>query len=224
VKVTFILFAKLPILGEVKTRIASVAGKKYALELYSKLLNRTLHSATTAAQELIAQGVDTELLWCFSGDWQRCVQAASATPSELVMEFYRTPAKTFAQIESDDLGSRMHASLFATRGARLLFGSDVPGLSVDRLVHAAKRLLATEPESWLVNPTLDGGYCLIGTNTAKLSVPSVFESMPWSTQSVMAMTRQRLSEITAPLIELPLLADVDTYQDAEEYLKAGDLA
>jgi uncharacterized protein len=223
VKITLILFAKLPIFGEVKTRIGQVAGDEYAFQLYSTLLDRTLRSAIAARRELLAQGIDAELLWCFSGDWQSCLAAPDRVPSALVLEFYQSPANAFAQIDSADLGARMHAALFARSGARLLFGSDIPGLSAERIVTAAKRLHVSEAETWLVNPTLDGGYCLIGTNTSQSSAHGVFMNMVWSTESVMAMTRKRLSLSTSRLIELAPLADVDSYPDAEKFLSANSL-
>jgi hypothetical protein len=49
-------------------------------------------------------------------------------------------------------------------------------------------------------------------------------NMVWSTESVMAMTRKRLSLSMSSLIELAPLADVDNYLDAEKFLSANGLA
>jgi uncharacterized protein len=219
-KVTLVLFAKLPILGQVKTRIGRSSGDVYALSLYSKLLDQTLLSANDALRELTAQGIDAELHWCFSGDWACC----SNHPSKLVAQFYRSPHTRFAQLESHDLGQRMHASLFTHTGVRLLFGSDIPDLSAARIAASARQLIDADPETWLINPTHDGGYCMIGTNTRAQSAFEFFENIEWSTPQVMLTTRRRFQERGLRLIELTPLADVDTLADAEAYLNATGFA
>jgi glycosyltransferase A (GT-A) superfamily protein (DUF2064 family) len=59
-------------------------------------------------------------------------------------------------------------------------------------------------------PAEDGGYVLIGAREAHTEL---FSGIAWSTSSVLAETRTRLSTLGLRSLELPPLWDVDTDDD-----------
>ncbi len=59
-------------------------------------------------------------------------------------------------------------------------------------------------------PAADGGYALIGL---RRMLPALFEAMPWSTHTVMAVTRQRLAQAAWRHSELPGVHDIDEPAD-----------
>jgi hypothetical protein len=58
----------------------------------------------------------------------------------------------------------------------------------------------------VLGPAADGGYTLVG-----LSKPHgrLFEGIPWSTDAVYRLTRERAAEIGLPVVEVPGWYDVD---------------
>ena len=77
-------------------------------------------------------------------------------------------------------------------------------------------------------PAEDGGYVLIGaacTEPARRDsiLNALFDDMPWSTDRVMALTRDRLQAISATWHELPALWDVDRPEDHARLQRDGML-
>ena len=59
-------------------------------------------------------------------------------------------------------------------------------------------------------PAEDGGYVLVGLRQPQ---PGLFQGIDWSTERVMAQTRQRAHALGVALHELAPLWDVDTPDD-----------
>ena len=62
----------------------------------------------------------------------------------------------------------------------------------------------------MLGPAEDGGYGLIGLRQA---APKVFADIAWSTETVCAVTAQRLNSLYQYWTLLPLLWDVDRPAD-----------
>src|SRR5262249_53699732 len=108
-----------------------------------------------------------------------------------------------------DLGDRLSGAfqtLFG-RGLRpiLAIGADSPDLPL-RLLDEAVRVLRAERHDVVLGPALDGGYTLIG-----LSRPHAepFRAVPWSTNAVLAVTRERCSVAGLSVHLLDPWEDVD---------------
>jgi glycosyltransferase A (GT-A) superfamily protein (DUF2064 family) len=70
----------------------------------------------------------------------------------------------------------------------------------------------------VIIPVDDGGYGLIGMQRPQ---PALFEGMTWSTSSVMAQTRRRLSRLGLSWREPARLWDVDIPADLDRLAGAG---
>ena len=66
-------------------------------------------------------------------------------------------------------------------------------------------LVPVSPDAAVV-PARDGGYCLLALRRTE---PEVFRSISWSTDAVLAQTRQRLRERGLTFTELATEEDVD---------------
>ena len=104
--------------------------------------------------------------------------------------------------------SLLHAAqgLFARGyGAVCLLNADSPTLPTALLAQAARRL-AEPGERVVLGPAEDGGYYLIGMQTAH---GGLFADIAWSTGSVAEQTRARAAALGVPLVELAPWYDVD---------------
>jgi glycosyltransferase A (GT-A) superfamily protein (DUF2064 family) len=98
----------------------------------------------------------------------------------------------------------------------MVVGTDCPGLTPEHL-RAATRALVDGVDVVIV-PVDDGGYGLIGMRRPQ---PALFDGMTWSTSSVMAETRRRLTQLGLSWREPVRLWDVDVPADLERLARAG---
>ena len=130
---TVSIFARLPVPGQVKTRLIPALGKEEAARVYARLLDHTVTQVRASGLpfELRVTGGEADAFGSLYGD-----------------------VVVTAQGEGD-LGARM--ARVSPPG--LIIGSDCPGLNAAVLRAAADAL--TEREA-VIGPATDGGYYLIG--------------------------------------------------------------
>jgi rSAM/selenodomain-associated transferase 1 len=186
------VFAKAPVAGTVKTRLAPLLGLEGAARLHARLVEHALGEA-------VAAGVGPVELWC-----------APDVSHPFFAECSRRHGVRLRAQCGDDLGERM-AHAFATvhgEGAALvLIGSDCPALDRAALV-AAAQALSRHPA--VIAPAEDGGYGLIALSR---ECAALFEGIAWGTATVMAETRRRLEVSGLRWHELPRTWDVDRPED-----------
>jgi hypothetical protein len=105
--------------------------------------------------------------------------------------------------------------------AAIVVGSDVPGLSAERLAAARDALAVGDA---VLGPSRDGGYDLIGLRRCP---PDLLDGLPWSSAATLARTEQRLVERGFHVERLPETFDVDRVEDLEPLrraLAAGEIA
>lgn len=165
------IFARAPVRGRVKTRLARDVGEDVAFAAYQQLVARTLTELAPGrggfAPEIWVDGHAPAV-----DEWRRRFPV------------FRQPG--------GDLGARM-AAAFAG-GVRVLVGCDIPGLTAGH-VDSALRLLAEADV--VLGPTEDGGYCLIAMNAAR---PAVFAEIPWGTNQVLTATLAAAGALSVRLL------------------------
>jgi rSAM/selenodomain-associated transferase 1 len=182
------ILAKAPVAGSVKTRLIPALGAEGAAALHARLIERTVETANAAA-------IGTVTLW---------VTAPHTCFTALASRFHIS----LATQPEGDLGARMLAAGRAAAGPAIIIGTDCPALRPSHLREAAGAL--RDGTDVVVIPAEDGGYVLIGSRQAQ---PRLFDHMTWSTDQVMAQTRQRLTRAGLTWRELPPLWDVDRPED-----------
>lgn len=187
-----IVFAKAPVPGLAKTRLAPALGATGAAALAERMLRHAL------AQARAADIGPVEL--CAAPDAAHpALQAAAAEQGAHLTEQ-----------GTGDLGLRMHRALarsLTRHGRALLIGTDAPSLDATALRQASSAL--QEHDAVFV-PALDGGYALVGQRQVD---PRWFSDMRWSHDRVMEDTRERLRAAGVRWAELTPVADIDEPAD-----------
>lgn len=199
-----IVFAREPVLGKVKTRLAAQSSDEFALAVYQRLLTRTLRLGARTMRSR-SSGVRAQLM--IAGDW------AGRADAPTLSLFSRAAGAFLWQQPNADLGARMHAAFLAgfEREARriVLMGCDCPSLSHSTINAAFDEL---EHADLVIAPTEDGGYGLIGLTAP---APGLFDSMQWSVADVYQQTLTRAGSLKR--VDLPVQADIDHLPDWQRW-------
>jgi rSAM/selenodomain-associated transferase 1 len=185
------LFARRPEMGRVKTRLGPALPAELAQRLYRGMLLDALGAMRAVP------GAERLLYWADSP----ATGAGNEDPAGFEIRAQR----------GADLGERM-ASAFADlldgpEACALVIGADCPELGPELLEQG---LGALEGHDLVLGPSRDGGYYLIGM---RRSVPALFRDIAWSTEHVLAETRERAAASDMTWVELEPLADIDTPAD-----------
>ena len=199
-----LVFARVPVLGRVKTRLAAGVGAEAALAVYLELLGVTRTAVTSAAVPVTVWLADT---------------VGSRPTTEEAREWRGLAARSQA---AGDLGQRMAAAFdaaFAAGAGRVvIIGTDCPGLTAALLGEAVAHLVHHDA---VLGPATDGGYYLLGL---RRPVPELFVNKAWSTASVLADTLADAKQLQLSVALLPELQDVDTVEDLTVWRNAGRCA
>lgn len=196
-----LVFARAPIPGRTKTRLISALGPDGAADLHRALLRHMLTSAAAAATGPV-------VLW---GTGDDPFGDLPALAREFGAELRNQP--------EGDLGTRMRAALAAALAGAdgaLVVGSDCPWIDADALRSAAVELSRHDA---VLGPAEDGGYVLLGARRAE---PVLFADMPWGTEQVLGITRERLASLGWRWFELEERGDVDRPEDLSALRALGD--
>ena len=188
-----LVFARVPALGRVKSRLAAGVGQPAALAVYRELLaitNTAIVAAGVPATVWLADTAGPEPSAAETAEW--ATHAARCQPE-------------------GDLGARMITAFAAafTAGARrvAIIGTDCPGL---RAGHLTEAFAALDTADVVLGPATDGGYYLLGLRRPQ---PELFANKAWSTASVLADTVADARRLGLRVALLPELRDVDTADD-----------
>jgi rSAM/selenodomain-associated transferase 1 len=189
------IFARWPLPGSAKTRLAAAIGADGAARVARAFLRDTLDRfAAMPVRRVVA-----------------------FTPDDVAGEIATLTAGRYVlRPQGDgDLGARMHRFLAtevdAGADAVVLLGTDSPTLPVAFVIRAFAELEAAD---LVLGPAADGGYYLLGCGRR---VPPIFDGVTWGCSRVLAETAARVPQGWS-LRLLPPWYDVDT-PDAWEMLR-----
>jgi len=186
----------------VKTRLARDVGDDRALAIYEAMLRDLLASIGTANEE-----TEIEVMWAPTpiadgdtlrrafGDRSLAMQSGGTLGDRLTMAF----SERFYFLRTMKI---------------IAIGVDDPTLPRALIDQAFALLDGCE---WVVGPAADGGYYLIGCRAASFDV-EIFKDVPFGTETVLAMTLDKIRAHGGTVAQLPERRDID---DAED-LKAVD--
>lgn len=190
-KEALLIFAKNPVAGKVKTRLAATIGSKEALCVYKQLLSHTVSVTEDLPFDkfvFYSNNIEQEDLW--------------------------NSKHYFKELQhGDDLGERMRnafASIFQKGYYKaVIIGTDCPALNETIIQDAFSKLNDVDI---VIGPAYDGGYYLLGMNNCH---SFLFESMHWSTANVFTETIRRCKSKGLLFLLLQTLQDVDEEKDLE---------
>lgn len=192
-------------IGEVKTRLGATIGMERAGRLHELFV---AHLCATLSQARCRKII------CLAPD-DRMVDAKSALESWGVDRHWE-----IAPQGRGSLGERMQRwfihNLPSESSRAILIGTDCPLLSVEHIEQANQVLHSHDV---VLGPAHDGGYYLIGlagpwaSNQARIQ--TLFDDVPWSTNQVLPITRDRLQKAALSYAELEPREDVDTIKELD---------
>lgn len=186
-----IIFVKNPVPGKTKTRLAKDLGNDQALKIYNSLLDYT---------RAVCSMVHAERYLFYS--------------NEIVDDAW--PSSSFVKQlqEGSDLGQRMgHAfqDVLNKHDKAIIIGSDCPQLD---FITISQAFQALDQHDYVIGPSLDGGYYLLGMKSA---VTTVFQNISWSTEAVKDQTIEKIKDEDKSFKLLQTLSDVDHKADWDKY-------
>ncbi|MDD2270907.1 MAG: TIGR04282 family arsenosugar biosynthesis glycosyltransferase [Desulfuromonadaceae bacterium] len=196
-KKKLIVFAREPLPGDVKTRLAASIGDRLATDIYEKMLQDVLETCRQLS------GVETVVFW-----------ACAENSLPLLSMRYRCRSRIQG---AGDLGQRMQAAfeeMFA-EGCDLccIIGSDAPDLPLSHFLEAY-RLLAEPQTDVVFGPSKDGGYYLLGL---RQSHPQLFTNIPWGGAAVLEQSLAAARDSALATVLLPEWQDIDTVEDLQAF-------
>jgi rSAM/selenodomain-associated transferase 1 len=185
------LFAKQPLPGAVKTRLAAVTSASWAAQVAAACLHDTVERLSRVqARHVLAYA------------------PASAEPFFAGLAQQRFDLTCQRQ---GDLGERMgtffEEQLQVGGGPLVLVGADSPTLPLHFIEQA---FIDLERADLVLGPATDGGYYLIGCSTWQ---PALFTGISWGGCRVLVETIARLKDSNSRLALLPPWYDVDSIDD-----------
>lgn len=199
------IFARVPVAGRVKSRLAASIGDAAARDAHVALAE-----AAFARVEGLT-GVVTEL-------W------TDGPPDERVRRWAQRWAFVLRQQEGGDLGARMAHALdgqaqvpAGREGAAapmpvVLIGTDCP--LIDR-GYVERAFAALERHALVLGPAADGGFGLIGWTRP---VPGLFDGVTWGRADVLAETLRNAIAAGVHICLLPEIWDVDDLAGWQRWL------
>ena len=185
-----LIFIKNPALGKVKTRLAKTVGEFNALKIYQYLLYHTME---------ITFNLDTIDKFLFYNEF-------IPTKDEWPPNAYQKDLQN-----GKDLGEKMKNAFKEAFDENykkaVLIMPDCPKMS-DTLIEKAFKAL--DDHDFVLGPTNDGGYYLIGM---KEFCPAVFENKTYSNEKVLDETIEEINRLEKSWFKMPELVDVDMEED-----------
>ena len=190
------VFAKPPRVGRVKTRLIPDLGADAATRVYRRCLQHALeiaHRSGLAFEIYLSEPGKDPLLEPHAIQYQR----------------------------GADLGERMHNAfaemLQHDSDGAIIMGSDCLDFETGHIDAAARAL---QEHELVIQPSLDGGYTLIGCCFADAAL---FDRVDWSTTEVLTQTLANAQSLGYGIQLLETVRDIDTLQDMEHYPELRDL-
>ncbi len=186
------LFAKEPVAGKVKTRLASKLGHDQCARLAAQMLRQSAERVSL--------------------DWQgRMVLCVTPrTEASLFLEMQKRWQCESELQQGNNLGERMlHAMQHGIErvGAAVVMGCDVPYISGEILRKAFKEIAAGGN---IIGPAEDGGFYLLGLNQLE---PRLFEDIIWGGDQVLSGVMNNATRCGIEFSSLPTLRDIDLWDD-----------
>lgn len=199
-----ILFTRVPVPGETKTRLMPFLSGEDCAALHSELI-RSVSQA--------CRGVDADVLVYYALP-EGVYPSHKGKHDGISVENFKKlikDARGFYPQKGEDLGERMSrafAEAFALGYERvLLTGTDIPQITADIFRQSFCNL---EECDAVVNPTADGGYYLIGLKSAR---DDIWDIPHYGTNTVFEDTVCRIEKAGLRVCSGQTLSDIDTKED-----------
>ena len=197
-----IIFAKAPIHGHVKTRLAKDMDASVVLSLYRNFVKDIIDKISDMGHHI------------------KIFYDPPGSESLSLMREWLGDYHEFVLQTGSDLGQKM-ANAFeyvfkhGTRQAVLL-GTDFPDLPKEIISDAIQILKIKDA---VIGPAIDGGYYLIGFSSDTY-LQTIFTDIAWGTSAVFQQTMDVFLSSGFEVHQLPKWRDVDVYDDLKDLIQS----
>ena len=193
-KQTVFIYAKPPVMGIAKTRLAESLGAAEAQRIARWTFERALRATNDKRwHTILATTPDTYLNATLGGLWPKSLERMSQG--------------------SGDLTARLNKGLRAAPLGKVIFiGADCPDISSALIADAFDKLSTHDA---VFGPARDGGFWLFGIKKRAQTVWP-FENVRWSTKYALGDVRDNLYGLGS-ITYLPELIDIDTADDWRDW-------
>ena len=201
-KQAIIIFSRLPIGSETKTRLASLLN-----EQQREILHVAMWADIFSEVMNLSGKINIFLYWTGSGDINNYKKFI---PENFILR----------QQTGGNLGEKMNNAMreiFYTGYNRVvLIGSDIPSVRHENIERAFDSLNHSDV---VIGPSEDGGYWLIGM---KKFIPDSFNISKWGNSSVLNSTIKKLNDSGTIYNLADTLQDLDTPDDIKIFMSQAD--
>ncbi|PWE17630.1 hypothetical protein DDZ18_08185 [Marinicauda salina] len=218
------MFAKAPVIGGAKTRLAAGVGRVEAWRLHRAMTARLLRRLRDPRWEtVLAVAPDAAVSRRYPGVWPEALKRVAQGGGDLGARqrrifSWRPPTPTLPSGGrekrgrlSDSLPSRGGTGWGGRRGCRrptVVIGSDAPGVT---RADIAAAFAALRRHDAVIGPAEDGGYWLLGL---KAPAPAgLFDGVRWSHSGTRGDVERNLARFGMSWTHLRTLADIDEADD-----------
>lgn len=202
-KKAIILFTRVPEPGKTKTRLMPFLSGEQCAELHKNMIRKAYDKCLLTDADIILTHTPE--------DGQNLMK--SILPSH-----FEKKKPVFPQ-RGKEIGERMEnafADVFAMGyDAAVLLGTDIPEIS-EKIIEEA--FASLEDKDVVINPTLDGGYYLIGM---KEEHHRIWQLKEYGTDSVFNETMEHIRSLGLTAGRGAVCRDIDTKEDYLDFLGAG---
>lgn len=180
-KPVLFIFAKAPLMGKAKTRLAAGVGLVHAQRIYRAMCAKILRE-------------------CMDPRWETVLYV---TPDDKISHTYGGlwPERMHRVGQNDGGLTERLARIFNIKGRVIAIGTDTPDVKRRDIAQAFKSLRSHDA---VFGPAEDGGFWLIGMNGAVGN--GVFENIRWSHPDTLADME---ANVEGRIVRLHTLTDVD---------------
>lgn len=206
---TLLVFLKYPEPGRVKTRLAAAIGDAAAAKLYRGWIGLVLERVQPVRETLTVIGAIDGADRLEAPTWDRLPACHSSDRLEACPTGWSSLVDGWWPQPAGDLGSRLDAGFreHSVTSPVLAIGTDCLEIEPDIIRQACVILRDRDA---VFGPASDGGYYLVGTAR---HLPGFFDGIRWSGPHTLADHVERCREHGWTFGLLPMLDDIDTWDD-----------
>lgn len=187
------MFARRPVPGQTKTRLAATIGNESAATLYAAFVEDLIARCSSLAERFVVAATPNDKP---TSDWflarLPCAEQLIFQPEGNLGDRIKCFFESAIQNDDDKV---------------VLIGSDSPDIP-STIIESAFAELATNDV--VISPACDGGFVLIGLS---VQPQTLFRNIPWSESTTLCRTLEACSALGFSVKQLPLWYDIDTAEN-----------
>ena len=204
-KVGWVLFAKPPLPGFVKTRLAKTTSEEFALSLYRLILQWQFENIEALAKFSRGAGIKSSYYL------YTATPGSLSSAKKLFKELPHSSKFKYRMQSPGSLGEKMKNAFIEVLNKNdrvVIWGADIPLLHLEHFAG----VINSSASGGCIIPATDGGYCLLTIDKASFK-PAIFDNIRWSHRKTLRDQAAAFQREGVDLKQLSPVPDLDTGRD-----------